>query len=116
MHLPADSFSRQKGHVLEPAKEKLFLSHEIISTPRSCRSLLRKRADIGRMGKLQINERVFDVQFDLDYEGGPDIVCDPIGSGQRFGRAIGGVPEKFPCFSLDFRGIKFKDLTIVSLD
>ena len=75
-----------------------------------------RRADGRRMRELQINKRVFGVELDLDYEGGADIVYYPIGSGQRFCRAIRGTPENFPGFALDLRGIELKNSTIVTFD
>ncbi len=82
--------------------------------------LLRRRpigqvADVGRMRKLQIDERVFALQPDLDDECGADIVHGPLGSGQRLIGAIRRAPEKLPSLVLNLRGIKFKNLMLVNL-
>src|SRR5438309_7957192 len=95
---------------------KLFHSRKIIAAALLLWRPVGQRADGRRMRKLQINERVFVVELDLDYESGADIVYNPIGSGQRFSRAIRGIPENFPGFALDLRGIELKNLTIVTFD
>ena len=80
------------------------------------RRTIGERADVGRVRKLQIDERVFAVQLNLYYKGRADIVDLPIGSGEWLRREIRRAPENFPGFAFDFGRIEFKDSMIAALD
>ena len=68
------------------------------------------------MRDLQVEQRIFGTESDADYEGGADIVHNPVGSGHRFRRPIGEAPQKFPGLAFDLRWVELKDLPIVSVD
>ena len=72
-------------------------------------------ADIEGMGNLQVHQVIFGDQAGADFVGQAHVAHDPIGSFERLGGMLGGIPGK-PCAAVrNFGGIDFKDLAFAAV-
>src|SRR5437588_8171297 len=86
------------------------------SVPTSTNLATLQVAEIHGVGKLQVENAIFGHETNADAIGEADVLDQPVGRGQWFGRQGGSVPEKVGAFVLDFGGSKLEDFSFVDLN